>query len=75
MGDEPLVIFNKIKDAPVVIDSNKARGIKFAIKKFSPELIVLDDGFQSAYIAKNKDLVLIDISFDLKNISFFQMGF
>lgn len=75
VGDEPLVIFNKIKDAPVVIDSNKARGIKFAIKKFSPELIVLDDGFQSTYIAKNKDLVLIDISFDLKKYKLFPNGF
>jgi len=75
VGDEPLVIFNKIKDAPIVIDSNKVRGIKFAIKRFSPKLIVLDDGLQSTYIAKNKDLVLIDISFDLKKYRLFPSGF
>ena len=74
VGDEPLVIFNKIKNTPIVIDSNKVRGIQFAIKKFTPQLIVLDDGFQSTYIARNKDFVLIDISFDLKKYKLFPAG-
>tara|TARA_Y100000996_G_scaffold302699_1_gene240068 strand:- start:329 stop:1378 length:1050 start_codon:yes stop_codon:yes gene_type:complete len=61
-GDEPVMLAYKLKNIPIIVDENKSRGITLAIKEFSPDLILLDDGFQSLYIKKHTDCVLIDLS-------------
>lgn len=61
-GDEPVMLAYKLKNIPIIADENKPRGVALAIKKFSPDLILLDDGFQSLYIKKHTDCVLIDLS-------------
>lgn len=59
-GDEPFLIAKKIEGVPVVVCGKRVRGARFAIEKFAAEVIVLDDGFQHAAIARDEDIVVID---------------
>ena len=59
-GDEPLLLARRNPAACVVVDEQRVRGAKFAIKEFNAEVIVLDDGFQHRAIRRTLDLVLID---------------
>jgi tetraacyldisaccharide 4'-kinase len=63
-GDEPRLIAEKLAEklagVPVVVCGDRVRGAELAIEKFGAELILLDDGFQHAAIARDEDIVLID---------------
>ena len=74
-GDEPVLMSNKLDSVPIIADNKKTRAIDFAIKRFEPEVVLLDDGFQSLYIKKSTDLVLIDSSMELKKYNLFPLGF
>ena len=59
-GDEPFLISKVLTGVPVVVDKNRYRGGKFLIKKFQPQIILLDDGYQHRAIARDLDIVLIN---------------
>lgn len=73
-GDEPIMMTYKLKNIPIVVDNRKHRGISLAIKRFSPQIILLDDGFQSLYIDKTKDCVLIDNSLPIEQYQLIPRG-
>lgn len=58
-GDEALLIAQRLKNAVVIVDENRVRGARFAIRNFQPDVFILDDGFQHRYIKRNSDIVLI----------------
>jgi len=74
-GDEPVLMSNKLDSVPIIADNKKTRAIDFAIKRFEPEVVLLDDGFQSLYIKKSTDLVLIDPAMELKKYKLLPLGF
>tara|TARA_Y100001970_G_scaffold9663_1_gene11354 strand:- start:2299 stop:3285 length:987 start_codon:yes stop_codon:yes gene_type:complete len=57
VGDEALLYANSFK---TFISSNRSKAIKEIIKSESPDLIILDDGFQDKRIRKNKNIILIN---------------
>jgi len=60
VGDEPYylkVLFNTV---PIIIDSNKTNAIITANTIQNIDCIVLDDGYQSRYIKRDLDIVLIN---------------
>jgi tetraacyldisaccharide 4'-kinase len=59
-GDEPYLLAKKLLGVPVIVDENRNRAAQFAITHFSPDVILLDDGFQHRRIARDVDIVLID---------------
>jgi tetraacyldisaccharide 4'-kinase len=64
-GDEPCLIAEKLKGkgldgVPVVVGADRYKAGLFAIEKFSPDVIILDDGFQHIALARDKNIVLID---------------
>ncbi len=59
-GDEPYLMASKLKGVPVVVSRNRVKGASKAIKRFKPDVILLDDGFQHRRIARHVDIVLID---------------
>ncbi|MBI5145544.1 MAG: tetraacyldisaccharide 4'-kinase [Candidatus Omnitrophica bacterium] len=60
MGDEPLMLSQKLADIPVIVDSNRIRAAKKAIKDYSVDTVILDDGFQQWRIKKDLEIVCID---------------
>ena len=73
-GDEPFMLANKLSDVPIVVDNKKFRAIQLAIDSFGPQIILLDDGFQSKYIKKNLDIVLFNTFHTKSDLKFFPFG-
>jgi len=59
-GDEPYLIADKLTGVPVVVCAKRVIGAEYAIERFGAEVILLDDGFQHAAIARDEDIVVID---------------
>ncbi len=59
-GDEPYLIAERLKGAPVLICSDRYESGRYAIENFDADTIILDDGFQNLAIKKNIDILLID---------------
>ncbi len=57
-GDEPSQIAEKYRDVIVVVDENRVRGAQRAVE-LGAELIVLDDGFQHRYLARDANIVVM----------------
>ena len=58
-GDEMFLIAMKVK-APVVAHENKSEAALIAEKHFSPDVIIIDDGFQHRRLHRDIDILLID---------------
>ena len=66
-GDEPYLIASALKDVPVIVDGDRVRGGRVACELFSPQVILLDDGFQHVRLARDLDIVLVDSKRSLGN--------
>ena len=60
-GDEPFLLSQALPGVPVIIGADRAVSGHFACKEFSPEVVILDDGFQHQRIKRDVDIVLIDL--------------
>jgi len=60
MGDEPFMLSRKMGDIPVIVDADRIRAAKQAIKDYSVNTVILDDGFQQWRIKKDLEIVSID---------------
>jgi len=59
-GDEPYMMAKRLKDVPVIVGKNRFKAGRLAIRKFDPDVIVLDDGFQHLMLQRDLDIVLLD---------------
>ncbi|MDO8426987.1 MAG: tetraacyldisaccharide 4'-kinase, partial [Deltaproteobacteria bacterium] len=59
-GDEPYLMAERLKGVPVVIGADRYKAGLFAIENFSPDFIILDDGFQHIRLARDLNILLID---------------
>ncbi len=58
-GDEAYLLAKLLPSVCVVVAEDRYEGGLFAIKHFSPELIILDDGFQHRKLHRDLDIVLL----------------
>ena len=66
-GDEPVLIARSLANVLVAVSEKRYVAIDDILKKYSIDLILLDDGFQHRYIARKVDLLLIRNTGLLKN--------
>jgi tetraacyldisaccharide 4'-kinase len=57
-GDEPLLLARRLS-VPVIVGEDRYEAGLFAEKSFSPQLHLLDDGFQHRALARDFDIVLV----------------
>ena len=60
VDDENRMLERLAPDVPVVVDADRMRGARTALREHRPDVLLLDDGFQHRRIARDLDLVLID---------------
>ena len=60
VGDEPLMIAKNLVGTPVLIGRRRYDVARLALQRFSPQLILLDDGFQHWQLARDMNIVLMD---------------
>ena len=58
-GDEPLMLALEHPSAVVMVDPDRRRSGRWAEERLSPDLFVLDDGFQHVKVRRDLDIVLL----------------
>jgi len=58
-GDEPQELARRLPGVPIVVDADRVRAGREALRR-GADVLVLDDGFQHLRIARDLDLVLLD---------------
>lgn len=59
-GDEPYMLASNLPDVVVLVDKDRVKAGKYAIRKFGCDTLVLDDGFQYLRLQHRLDIVLVD---------------
>ena len=74
VGDEPYYMKQVLKTVPIIIDHNKKEAIKVAENMSDIDCIILDDGYQSRYIQRDVEIVLINTELPNKSFSIVPLG-
>ncbi|NPA24511.1 MAG: tetraacyldisaccharide 4'-kinase, partial [Deltaproteobacteria bacterium] len=59
-GDEALMLHQQLPQIPIVLDGDRIRAARTAIRIFGSDLILMDDGFQHRRLHRDFNLVMID---------------
>jgi tetraacyldisaccharide 4'-kinase len=59
-GDEPFLLATWLPNTPVLISKKRASAVQQAESQFSPDYILLDDGYQHRAVSRDIDILLID---------------
>ncbi len=59
-GDEPFMLASNLPEVAVLVDKDRVKSGKYAIRKLGCDTLVLDDGFQYLGLQHRMDIVLVD---------------
>ena len=59
-GDEPYMLASNLPGVAVVVDRNRVKAGRYAVKRFGCDTIILDDGFQYQRLKHSIEVVLVD---------------
>ena len=59
-GDEPYMLANNLPGVAVVVDRNRVKAGRYAVKRLGCDTIILDDGFQYQRLKHSIEVVLVD---------------
>jgi tetraacyldisaccharide 4'-kinase len=59
-GDEPYMLAKNLKGVPVIVDKDRIKAGRYAIKRFGSDVLILDDGYQYLRLRSTLRMVLID---------------
>ena len=59
-GDEPYMLASNLPGVAVVVDRNRVKAGRYAIKRLGCDTIILDDGFQYQRLKHSVEVVLVD---------------
>jgi len=60
VGDEAVLLANRLPGVPVVVGGNRFRAGQLALRRFAVDVLLLDDGFQHRQLHRELDLVMVD---------------
>ncbi len=59
-GDEPYMLAKNLDGVRVVVDKDRVKGGRFAVRELEADTLLLDDGMQYLDLAHTLDIVLVD---------------
>ncbi len=59
-GDEPFMLASNLPEVSVIVDRDRVKAGKYAVKEMKCDTLILDDGFQYLKIHERTDIVLVD---------------
>ncbi len=59
-GDEPYMLASNLKNVAVVVDKDRVKSGRFAIRQLGCDTLILDDGFQYMALKSRVEIVLVD---------------
>lgn len=60
VGDEPALLAAELPDVPIVISASRVKAGRYAVDRYQPDALLLDDGFQHMQLARRLDIVALD---------------
>lgn len=60
VGDEPILLARTLPGIPVVVGKDRRESGRLAIDRFSPDVIVLDDGLQYWQLHRDLDIIILN---------------
>jgi tetraacyldisaccharide 4'-kinase len=73
-GDEPWMIADLLSGVPVLVGKDRHAAGQEALRRFSPDVILLDDGYQHLRLARDLNLLLLDAAAPVGNGRIFPRG-
>ncbi|MDH3555426.1 MAG: tetraacyldisaccharide 4'-kinase [Deltaproteobacteria bacterium] len=73
-GDEPQLLARRLPGIPVLCSTKRALAAEAAVEQFRCEVVILDDGFQHRFVARNLDIVMFDSRYPFGDGSLFPRG-
>lgn len=59
-GDEPYMLASNLRDAVVLVDKDRVKAGRYAIRHFGADTLILDDGFQYLRLRPHINILLVD---------------
>ncbi len=59
-GDEPFMLANNLDGVAVLVDRDRVKSARFAIRELGSNTLILDDGMQYLRLSRGLDLCLVD---------------
>ncbi len=59
-GDEPFLLARSLPDIPILVGKDRRASGREALRRFAPQVVVLDDAFQFWQLKRDLDIVLLD---------------
>jgi len=75
LGDEPAMLQKNLPQVQVVVDKNRIKAAKVAIRNYACDTLILDDGLQQWKIFKDLEIVTIDAQNPFGNYRLLPAGF
>jgi len=75
LGDEPAMLAKKLPLARVVVNKNRIKAAQTAIRDYTSDILILDDGLQQWKIFKDLEIVTIDAQNPFGNYRMLPAGF
>jgi tetraacyldisaccharide 4'-kinase len=73
-GDEAQLLARRLPGIPVFCSTKRVKAGKVAVEEFKCEILILDDGFQHRYLARDLDVVMLDARSPFGNGRLFPRG-
>ncbi len=73
-GDEAYLLARHLEDVPVISGKRRSLTGDYACRKFGPDFIILDDGFQHWQLNRDYDIVVIDGTNPFSNATLLPAG-
>lgn len=74
VGDEPALLARALAEVPIVVSSDRYRGGRLAEERCHVDAHILDDGFQHWGLARDIDIVLLDVTQELSDQALLPAG-
>lgn len=66
-GDEPYMLASNLRDVIVLVDKDRVKAGRYAIRRFGADTLVLDDGFQYLRLRPHINILLVDATSPFHN--------
>jgi len=73
-GDEPYMLASNLPGVAVVVDRNRVKAGRYAVKRLGCDTLILDDGFQYQKLKHSVEVVLVDSTNPFGNGSMLPRG-
>jgi tetraacyldisaccharide 4'-kinase len=74
VGDEAALLARKLPHVPIVVGADRHQAGRQAEQRFNVDVHVLDDGFQHLALARDVDVVLLDVTQELSDGALLPLG-